>query len=305
LNGESDGRLMLGRPVADKVIGDLSSEVAVFSAEKRPPRLTVVIVGEDPASKVYVGTKVKVAAKCGIESDLIELPESVPEGELLELITRLNDESGIDGILVQMPLPDHISQQKVIERISPSKDVDGLHPCSIGRIASEKPGLVPCTPLGISVMMDHYGVETAGRHAVIIGRSVLVGKPLALLLSMKSRHGNATVTICHSRTVDLASITRSADILIAAAGSPGMITGDMVGDGAVVIDVGINRVDDPGRKKGYRLAGDVDFESVLPVVSKITPVPGGVGPMTVAMLMKNTYRAARMALGAEDDGEPL
>ncbi len=297
-------RLMLGRPVADSVIEELASEIPAFAERHRPPRLTVIIVGEDPASQVYVASKVKTARRCGIDSDLIELPASIPEAELLVRLGRLNGDPGIDGILVQMPLPAHIDQQKVIEAISPGKDVDGLHPYNIGRIASDSPHLIPCTPLGITVMMDHYGVDTSGKHAVIVGRSILVGKPMALLLSMKARGGNATVTICHSRTSDMASITRTADILIAAVGRPEMITGDMVKDGVTVIDVGINRVADDSAKKGYRIVGDVDFESVAAKASKITPVPKGVGPMTVAMLMKNTYLAARMALGADDDGEP-
>jgi methylenetetrahydrofolate dehydrogenase (NADP+)/methenyltetrahydrofolate cyclohydrolase len=266
--------------------------------------LTVLIVGEDPASQIYVGMKIKTARKCGIDSELVELPASTSESELLGRLERLNKDPAVDGILVQMPLPGHMDQQKVIENISPDKDVDGLHPFNIGRIAADRPRLVPCTPLGITVMMDHYGIETAGKHAVIVGRSILVGKPMALLLARKAPGGNATVTVCHSRTSDMASITRTADILIAAVGSPRMITGDMVKEGVVVIDVGINRVEDESAKKGYRLEGDVDFKSVIPKASMITPVPKGVGPMTVAMLMKNTYQAARMALGADDAGEP-
>lgn len=295
---------MLGKPVAQGVIEELASEIPAFAGKYRPPGLTVIIVGEDPASQIYVGMKVKTAGKCGIDSELVELPESTPESDLIGHLDRLNRDPDIDGILVQMPLPGHMDQQKVIENISPHKDVDGLHPFNIGRIAADRPRLVPCTPLGITVMMDYYGVETAGKHAVIVGRSILVGKPMALLLARKAPGGNATVTVCHSRTSDIASITRTADILIAAVGSPRMITGDMVKDGVAVIDVGINRVEDATAKKGYRLEGDVDFESVMPVASRITPVPKGVGPMTVAMLMKNTYQAARMALGADDAGEP-
>ncbi len=298
-----DEKLMLGKPVAESVIEYLSSEIPAFTRKHRPPRRTVIIVGEDPASQVYVGMKIKTARRCGIDSELVELPVSTPESDLLGRLDRLNKDPDIDGILVQMPLPGHMDQQKVIEKISPDKDVDGLHPFNIGKIAADRPRLVPCTPLGITVMMDHYGVKTAGKHAVIVGRSILVGKPMALLLAMKAPGGNATVTVCHSRTSDMASITRTADILIAAVGSPGMITGDMVKDGVAVIDVGITRVEDASAKKGYRLAGDVDFESVMPRASKITPVPKGVGPMTVAMLMKNTYQAARMALGADDAGE--
>ena len=299
-----EDKLMLGKPVAASVIEQLALEITGFAEKHRAPGLTVIIVGEDPASQVYVGMKVKTARKCGIASELVELPASTPEDELLARIDRLNEDAGIDGILVQMPLPGHMNQQRVIERISPDKDVDGLHPFNIGRLAADTPRLVPCTPLGITVMMDHYGIDPAGKHAVIVGRSILVGKPMALLLAMKAKGANATVTICHSRTSDMAAITRTADILIAAVGRPGMITGDMVKDGVVVIDVGINRVEDESAKKGYRLVGDVDFDTVAPKASLITPVPRGVGPMTVAMLMKNTYRAARMALGADDDGEP-
>jgi len=304
LKTDTDEKLMLGKPVAASVIGRLSLEIPPFAERFRAPKLTVIIVGEDPASQVYVGMKVRTAAKCGIDSELIELPASTPEADLLSRLDALNADGGVDGILVQMPLPDHMDQQRVIERISPAKDVDGLHPSNIGRIAADRPRLVPCTPLGITVMMEHYGIEPSGKHAVIVGRSILVGKPMALLLAMKSRGGNATVTICHSRTPDIPAVTRTADILVAAVGRPGMITGDMVKEGAAVIDVGINRVDDESAKKGYRLVGDVDFESVYPRASLITPVPKGVGPMTVAMLMKNTYTAARMALGAEDDGDP-
>ena len=295
---------MLGKPVAGAVIEELASEITDFSVKYRPPRLTVLIVGEDPASQIYVGMKIKTARKCGIDSELVELPASTPESDLLGRLELLNKDPAVDGILVQMPLPGHMDQQKVIENISPDKDVDGLHPFNIGRIAADRPRLVPCTPLGITVMMDHYGIETAGKHAVIVGRSLLVGKPMALLLARKAPGGNATVTVCHSRTSDMASITRTADILIAAVGSPRMITGDMVKEGVVVIDVGINRVEDESAKKGYRLEGDVDFKSVMPKACMITPVPKGVGPMTVAMLMKNTYQAARMALGADDAGEP-
>jgi len=298
---DETGTLILGKPVADEILEQLAVEITDFSASFRPPRLAVVIVGENPASQVYVGMKIKAAARCGIESSLIELPASVGRADLLELLDTLNADAGTDGILVQLPLPAGIQQQEAIERISPAKDVDGLHPYNLGRLAADKPCFVPCTPAGISALLERHGVETAGRHAVIVGRSVIVGKPMALLLAAKRRGGNATVTICHSRTTSLAELTKSADILIAAVGVPGMITANMVRRGAVVIDVGVNRIEDPAAPKGYRLCGDVDFESVRPRASLITPVPKGVGPMTVAMLMKNTYQAARRALGAEDD----
>lgn len=294
--------LIRGKPVADGILEDLAGRVREFSRRLRPPRLVVVIVGEDPASQVYVGMKVRAAARCGIDSSLIELPASTAQDDLLDLLDSLNADEKTDGILVQMPLPGGIDQQTVIERISPAKDVDGLHPFNLGRIAAGSPRFVPCTPAGIAVLLDRYEVRTQGRHAVVVGRSVLVGKPMALLLSAKGPGGDATVTICHSRTDDLAAVVRTADILVAAVGSPGIITGEMVREGAVVIDVGVNRVDDPGAPRGYRLCGDVDFDSVRPMASLITPVPGGVGPMTVAMLMRNTYQAARWALGASHDG---
>ncbi|MDD3642080.1 MAG: bifunctional methylenetetrahydrofolate dehydrogenase/methenyltetrahydrofolate cyclohydrolase FolD [Candidatus Krumholzibacteria bacterium] len=294
--------LILGKPIADAILEDLAGSIAEFGRLFRPPKLAVVIVGEDPASRVYVGTKVKVAARCGIHSSLVELPESTGQGDLLGLLDSLNADEGTDGILVQMPLPAGIDQQTVIERISPAKDVDGLHPFNLGRLAAGSPRFVPCTPAGIAVLLDAYEVSTRGRHAVVVGRSVLVGKPMALLLAAKGPGGDATVTICHSRTGGLASIVRTADILVAAVGSPRMITGEMVKEGAVVIDVGVNRIDDASAKRGHRLCGDVDFDSVRLRASLITPVPGGVGPMTVAMLMKNTYQAARWALGAGHDG---
>ncbi len=295
-------KLIDGKAVAAAIVEELASEVEVFCAKHRPPKLTVIIVGEDPASQVYVGMKVKAAAKCGIESELIELPAETPAGDLLGRIDRLNADRSVDGLLVQLPLPGHIDEQKVIERVAPEKDVDGYHPLNLGKLAAEMPRFVSCTPMGISELLARYDVETEGKNAVIVGRSVNVGKPMALILSAKGKRGNATVTICHSRTADLPSITRKADILIAAAGKAEMITGDMVKDGVVVIDVGINRIDAPERKKGYRLVGDVEFETVYPKASLITPVPGGVGPMTVAMLMKSTLLAARWAMGEKDDG---
>lgn len=301
MSARDDG-LIRGKPVAERILADLAVRIERFAQERRAPRLAVIIAGEDPASQVYVGMKVKAAARCGIESSLIELPASTGQDDLLGRLDELNDDPATDGILVQMPLPPGIDQQAVIERISPAKDVDGLHPFNLGRIASGAPRFVPCTPAGIAALLDAHGVETKGRRAVVIGRSVLVGTPMALLLAAKGAGGDATVTICHSRTVDLAAVTRNAEILIAAVGSPRMITAEMVGEGAVVIDVGVNRVEDPGSPKGYRLCGDVDFDAVRTRASLITPVPGGVGPMTVAMLMKNTYQAARWALGAGHDG---
>ena len=293
-----DRGIIDGKAVAREIIDRLSSEIEVFAAEKRAPVLKVVLAGDDPASRVYTGMKVKDARRCGIDSELIELPRDVEEGEVLDRLDTLNSDPGVDGILVQLPLPPQIEKKKVIERISPMKDVDGFHPFNLGRLVSGDPGFVPCTPKGIIFLLDRYGVEIEGKRAVVVGRSIIVGKPMALLLSMKAPGGNATVTICHSRTPDLGSHTSAADILIAAAGRPGMIKADMVKDGAVVIDVGTNRVDDPSARRGYRLTGDVEFESVRGKASLITPVPGGVGPMTRAMLMENTFLAARSSLGA-------
>lgn len=295
-------KLIDGKAVAETIFSEVASGSADFSKSRRPPFLAVVIVGEDPASQAYVKSKVTAAARCGIGSTLIEMPATVDAAYLLDRLARLNADPGVDGILVQMPLPPHIDQQQVIESISPDKDVDGLHPYNIGRLASDKPRFIPCTPLGILELLARCGARTEGRRVVVVGRSILVGKPVALLLSRKHERGNATVTICHSLTRDLGSVTRDADILVAAIGRAHAIRGEMIGEGAVVIDVGMNRVPDAAAKKGYRLTGDVDFESAYPKVSLITPVPGGVGPMTVAMLMRNTLQAAQWAHGVRDEG---
>lgn len=289
--------LIDGKMISKEILSELKIEVSNFSENSRPPKLTVLIVGENPASQVYVGMKVKASSNCGIDSDLIEMPEDISEDLLIERLKRLNDDDSVDGILVQLPLPDHIDEQKVIETISADKDVDGFHPYNLGRIISEKARFVPCTPKGVMELFSRYSIETEGKDIVIIGRSLIVGKPMAMLLSAKSSSGNGTVTLCHSRTKNISDIVSRADILIAAVGSPRMITGDMVKEGVVVIDVGMNRVDDPTAKKGYHLEGDVDFASVQPKASLITPVPRGVGPMTVAMLMKNTLQAAEWARG--------
>lgn len=288
-------KLIDGKAVSKSIVEEIGSEVREFSRGRRPPSLRVIILGDDPASRVYVRSKIRTAGKCGIESELVELPDNVDGKTLFDLIEKFNRDDGIDGFMVQLPLPSHISPKDVIERISPYKDVDGIHPFNLGKMVEGNPLFVPCTPMGIMELLKRYGVETEGRKAVVIGRSIIVGRPISLLLSTKMEGGNATVTMCHSRTGDIGRETREADILVSAVGKPEFITGDMVKEGAVVIDVGVNRVEDPSRKKGYRLAGDIDFESVLPRVSKITPVPGGVGPMTVAMLMKNTLKAARLS----------
>lgn len=294
-NPITDPKIIDGRSVSKEIISEVKEEVAVFSGKFRPPGLRVVIVGEDPASRVYVRNKIKTSSKCGIESELIELPDTVSERELLETVQRLNGDPGIDGILVQLPLPDHIEPKKVIERISPFKDVDGIHPFNLGKIVEGEPQFVPCTPMGIIELLKRYDVKVEGKNAVVIGRSLIVGKPIALILASKTPEGNATVTMCHSRTRDLFSHTRMADIVVSAVGDPEFIKGEDIKEGAVVIDVGVNRVDDKTAKKGYRLTGDFDFDSVYPKASLITPVPRGVGPMTVAMLMKNTLKAAEIS----------
>lgn len=298
------GVLIDGKAVSETVLERVAEESARFAAAFRPPHLAVIIVGENPASQAYVKSKVKAAGRCGIDSILIELPEETEEGTLLERLERLNADPGVDAVLVQMPLPGHMDQQRVIETVSPAKDVDGLHPYNLGRLAADRPRFVPCTPLGIMELLSRYNVRTAGARAVVIGRSVLVGKPMALLLSRKHRTGDATVTLCHSRSADLAAAAREADILVAAVGRANAIGPEMVKEGAVVIDVGINRIADSASPRGYRICGDVDFDSVRPKASLITPVPGGVGLMTVAMLMRNTLQAAAWARGADHEGYP-
>ena len=297
----ADPKLIDGKATSKRILDELAAEVEDFSRGFRPPHLAVILVGEDPASKVYVRGKMRSAEACHIRSTQVNLPEDTPEERVLQEVARFNADDGTDGILVQLPLPAQIDQQRVIEAISPAKDVDGFHPYNLGRLASDKPTFIPCTPLGIRELLERYRVRTEGRRAVIIGRSVIVGKPLALLLARKDPMGNGTVTICHSRTEGLQSIAAEADILVAAIGRAGIVEGNWVKEGAVVIDVGVNRVEDPATKKGYRLAGDVAFEEAYGRASLITPVPGGVGPMTRAMLMKNTLIAAK-ALRGDVDG---
>lgn len=258
---------------------------------KRPPHLAAILVGDDPASHTYVNSKVKNCNETGITSTLITLDADVSEAELLEQINVFNKRDDVDGILVQVPLPKHISEKKVTLAIDPTKDVDGFHPVNVGNMVLGLPGFVSATPWGIILLMKHYGISAAGKHAVVVGRSHTVGTPISLLLSRNTEFGNATVTLCHSRTKDLAAVCRQADILIAAIGKPLFITADMVKEGVVVIDVGINRVEDTSAKKGFRLKGDVDFENVKEKSSYITPVPGGVGLMTIAALLQNTFDA--------------
>jgi methylenetetrahydrofolate dehydrogenase (NADP+)/methenyltetrahydrofolate cyclohydrolase len=252
-----------------------------------------VLVGDDPGSAVYVGAKEKASREAGMAGGTIRLPASTTQQELLEVVRRLNDDPAVHGILVQMPLPRQIDPATVIRHIRPDKDVDGFHPVNVGKLLiGHEDGFAPCTPAGVQRMLAEYGVETRGAECVVIGRSTIVGKPMAALMMQQGANADATVTVCHSRTRDLASHTRRADILVAAAGRPGTVTAEMVKPGAVVIDVGMNRITDPSTKSGTRLVGDVDFEAVRRVASLITPVPGGVGPMTIAMLLRNTVRAA-------------
>jgi methylenetetrahydrofolate dehydrogenase (NADP+)/methenyltetrahydrofolate cyclohydrolase len=258
------------------------------------PGLTVVLVGEDPASQVYVRMKGKACEKLGMRSETITLPTETSEEELLGVVERLNADDTVHGILVQLPLPDQIDERRVLLAIRPDKDVDGFHPVNVGKVSVGDPtGFPPCTPYGVQQMLIRSGVEVSGAHVVIVGRSNIVGRPMASLLLHKGEGGNATVTVCHSRTKDLPAVTRQADILIVAIGSPEFVKGDWVKPGATVIDVGSNRVDDPSTDKGYRFVGDVEFEAAKEVAGAITPVPGGVGPMTITMLLFNTVRAAR------------
>lgn len=288
--------LIDGTAVARKVRDAVGARCRELAGRGIVPGLTVVVVGEDPASAVYVKAKGKASVEAGMRSDTVRMPATTTQDDLLAVVDRLNADRAVHGILVQMPLPKQIDPQAVIRRIAPHKDVDGFHPVNVGKVLiGEKDGFAPCTPAGVQVLLREAQVETAGRHVVIVGRSNIVGKPMASLLIQPGPGGDATVTICHSRTADLAWHTRRADIVIAAVGRPGTVTGDMLKPGAVVIDVGVNRVADPTTKSGTRLQGDVDFASASQVASKITPVPGGVGPMTIAMLLQNTVRAAEQA----------
>lgn len=263
----------------------------LIQSGKRVPHLAAVLIGDDPASHTYVNSKVKNCKEIGIQSTLITHDSSITEGELLSIVKDLNTREDVDGILVQVPLPSHISENKVTLTIDPEKDVDGFHPVNVGNMVLGLPGFVSATPLGILLLLQHYNISAGGKRVVVVGRSHTVGTPISILLSRNTSFGNATVTLCHSRTRDLPAICREADILVAAIGRPLFITSDMVKDGAVIVDVGINRVEDPGAKRGFRLKGDVDFENVKEKCSYISPVPGGVGLMTIAALLQNTYDA--------------
>lgn len=288
--------LIDGTAVARRVRERVAADVRELVAAGVTPGLTVVLVGDDPASAVYVGAKAKASAEAGIRGEQIRLPAETPEAELLGIVDRLNADPAVHGILVQMPVPKQIDPAAVIRRIDPAKDVDGFHPVNAGKVLiGETDGFAPCTPAGVVRLLEETGVPLRGAEVVVVGRSNIVGKPVAALLMQPGV--DATVTVCHSRTRDLAAHTRRADVLIAAIGRAGFITGDMIKPGATVIDVGVNRIPDVSKKSGTRLVGDVDFEAARRVASAITPVPGGVGPMTIAMLLANTVRAARQAAG--------
>lgn len=289
--------LIDGRAIARKVRADVAERAKKLLARGVRPGLAVVLVGDDPASAVYTSAKAKAAEEAGMYSLNVRLPADTSQADLLSRVDALNADPKIHGILVQMPLPRQIDPDTVIRRINPAKDVDGFHPVNVGKmLIGERDGFISCTPAGIQVLLKESGVKTPGKNCVVIGRSNIVGKPMAALMMQDNENANCTVTVCHRHTADLKAHTLSADILIVAAGRPNIVTADMVKPGAVVIDVGTNRVADPRSRSGTRLQGDVDFESVRKVASKITPVPGGVGPMTIAMLMSNTVRAAEMAL---------
>lgn len=285
-------QILNGKEASQAIKDALKLNVAQLASEgKKVPHLAAVLVGNNGASETYVAAKVKACEEVGFKSTLIRAEESISSLKLLDIIRDLNGDEDIDGILVQLPLPKHISEQEVINAIDPDKDVDGFHPSNVGRMVLGQPTFIPATPYGIMLLLEHYKVETKGKHAVVIGRSHIVGRPMSILLSGSGYPGNCTVTVCHSHTTNLEEICRSGDIIVAALGKPEFVKADMVKEGAVVIDVGITRVVDPSKKSGYALKGDVDYQNVAPKCSFITPVPGGVGPMTIAALLKNTYQS--------------
>jgi methylenetetrahydrofolate dehydrogenase (NADP+)/methenyltetrahydrofolate cyclohydrolase len=285
-------KLLDGKILSLELQTEIAAEVQAHIANGgRKPHLAAILIGDDPASKAYVGHKVKACAKAGFKSSLIERKENISQADLLEIVRALNEDDSVDGFIVQLPLPSHIDNQAVIEAVKPSKDVDGFHPENVGRMSLGLPTFLPATPGGVMTLLERNGVKTTGMHAVVIGRSDIVGNPMTSLLSRNAEPGNCTVTQCHSRTLDLKSHTLKADLIIAAVGRPNFVTADMVKEGAVVVDVGINSIEDSSRKSGRRLTGDVDFENVAEKCSLITPVPGGVGPMTIATLLQNTLRA--------------
>lgn len=287
-------RLIDGTALGKTIRAEVAVEAAGLIARGTTPGLAVILVGEDPASQVYVRNKGRACEEAGMKSATHRLPTDTPEADILKLIDDINADPTIHGLLVQTPLPKHVNADRVLHRVSPAKDVDGFHPINVGKLVLGDPtGFKPATPYGVQQMLLREGIDTKGAHAVVVGRSTIVGRPMVNLLLQDKPGANCTVTVCHSRSKDLGAITRSADILVVAIGKPRFVTGDMVKPGAVVIDVGINRVEDPSTKTGYRLVGDVDFDAARKVAGAITPVPGGVGPMTIAMLLVNTIQAAR------------
>ncbi|MBV6483868.1 MAG: Bifunctional protein FolD protein [Flavobacteriales bacterium] len=288
-------KIISGIEVSDKIKNDIAQEVEAIKLKGgKVPHLAAVLVGNDGASQTYVNAKVKACEKVGFGSTLVELPATISEVELLNEIQKLNNNKEIDGFIVQLPLPKHINEQKVTEAISPLKDVDGFHPVSLGKMVLNLPSFLPATPYGIVEMLKHYNIETEGKHCVVIGRSNIVGSPMSILMARNTYPGNCTVTLTHSKTKNLAEITKQADILIVAIGKPEFLTANMVKDGATVIDVGIHRIEDATKKSGFRLIGDVKFDEVAPKCAFISPVPGGVGPMTIASLLKNTLLAVQL-----------
>ena len=283
-----------GKKLSNDLKNEIKAEVdSLRLNDEKVPHLAAVLVGDDGASLTYVGSKVRACERVGFESTLVRLPETISEEDLLEKIDELNNDSAIDGYIVQLPLPKHIDSQKVLMAVDPDKDVDGFHPENFGKMALDMATFIPATPFGIMEMLGRYGIETQGKHAVVIGRSHIVGRPMSILLSQKGQPGNCTVTLTHSRTQNLEALTKEADIVVSALGVPNFLKADMVKDGAVIIDVGITRVADDNHPKGYVITGDVDFDEVSKKASYITPVPGGVGPMTIAMLLKNTLLARK------------
>jgi methylenetetrahydrofolate dehydrogenase (NADP+)/methenyltetrahydrofolate cyclohydrolase len=286
-------QILDGKLVSAAIKAQLADKVTELKAlGQKVPHLAAILVGNNPASETYVASKVKSCAEIGYHSTLLRFDEKISEKHLLDNITLLNENADIDGILVQLPLPKHINEEVVINTIDPSKDVDGFHPVNVGKMVSGLPTFIPATPYGIMLMLEHYNVPTKGKHAVVIGRSHIVGTPVSILLSRNSNPGNCTVTLTHSHTHNLKELCLQADIIVAAIGRPNFVTADMVKEGAVIVDVGINRIEDATKKSGFRLVGDVDYNAVAEKCSFITPVPGGVGPMTIAALLKNTYHAA-------------
>lgn len=284
-------KLIDGKKISEELKAEIAAKAAnIIDSGGSPPHLAAILVGDDPASQTYVASKEKACKMAGITSSVYRYPGTISEKKLIEAIEFLNNDDEIDGFIVQLPLPEHIDSDKVLQCIKPAKDVDGFHPINIGRLALGLPGYLPATPAGIMLLLEKYKIETVGKHCVILGRSNIVGTPMSLLMSRKASPGNSTVTLCHSKTQNLSDITRQADILIAAIGQPEFVKADMVKQGVVVIDVGIHRMDD-NSEKGYHIVGDVDFEKVAPKCSYITPVPGGVGPMTIVSLMLNTFKA--------------